>query len=217
MVSAEQSGQPDSAHGVLALRCQLQYADVEAFIRSYAVNLSAAGMFIAAKEPPKVGTALRFEIVLSDDRPILRGEGQVMWTARADAESAAASHPAAAAETLSGLGVRFSRLDAASRGVLARALAYKAAHPALFFTAIPDPYASPGYRPESSLHSASAHARPATEPLASPAAPSLAAPVTSAAEEAALQSLLQPTESRPRPTATDAARLLDELLGRRPS
>ena len=191
---------------MLALRFQLQYADVDAFIRSYAVNLSAAGMFIAAKEPQAVGTALRFEVVLADERPILRGEGQVVWTAQADATSPPA-------DALSGLGVRFSRLDAPSRGVLAQALAYKAAHPALFFAPIPDPYASLGFRPEVRPHSAPARVAPAVAPLAAP--PTIPAPA--AAEEAALQSLLQPLASPPPPTATDAARLLDELLGRRPA
>ena len=294
---------------------------MEAFVRSYAVNLSAGGMFIATREPPAVGTVLRFEVVLADDRPVLRGEGQVVWTAGADqpgpptGSGPASSLAAPAGEPLAGLGVRFGRLDAKSRAVVARVLAYKAAHANQFFTQVPDPYAAPASRPGSrsevaasphsapsapslkaeptpalhaqpaptlhaepapalhfepartlhsetapTLHSESAptlHSKPAsplhsksTPPLHSqsaslhpePAAPvagespsslpelspsrsspsamlalpAVPSPEADAEEEAALQLLLQPISSAPLPT-TDAARLLDELLDRRPS
>ena len=58
-VSAEKTGgRLAPAQDRLAVRFQLQYADDEAFVRGYAGNVSAAGMFVAADEPPPPGTAL---------------------------------------------------------------------------------------------------------------------------------------------------------------
>lgn len=221
-MSAENSGvRLEPAQGELAIRFQLQYGDVEAFVRGYAVNLSAAGMFIAAREPPAIGTTLQFAVVLADEQPLLRGEGQVVWTADPAAPAAA---PAAAVTTaapggapLCGFGLRFGRLTAASRAVVEKVLAYKAAHPEQFFVPIADPYAGPG-SPRTALPPGSAAAVPPPVPPVPPAlaarplgGPSAGLP---AEEEAALQALLQPAPPPPLSAPADTARLLDALLDR---
>lgn len=238
-VSAEQSGgRPAPAQDRLAVRLQLQYADSDAFVRDYAGNLSAAGMFIPADELPVVGAALRFAVVLADERCLLRGEGEVVWTAGAGPGQARAAQPAGpapadAAPPLRGFGLRFLRLDAASREVVKQVLAYKATQPARFFTEPPDPYAPGGpHLPygEERFGSTAPPAVPALPPTAAPAtaapsdlaAPTLAAPrpagpLTAVDEEAELSALLQPAALAEPPAAGDAARLLDALLSRRPA
>lgn len=210
------------------VRFQLDYADGEAFVRGYAGNLSAAGMFIAAEEPPAVGTQLRFDVLLADERIILRGEGEVVWTAPSALDSAGAPEGDTA---LHGCGLRFLRLDAASHAVLRQVLAYQAAHPAQFFTELPDLYAPRD--PQSAAASPPAlpslQAAPAGRSIAGAAKPSsfrapdpwlqlapTSVPVSPDEEQAALQQLLVPPPPPSPPAAADAARQLDALLQRRP-
>lgn len=103
------------------MRIKLKYPDVETFIQKYAVNISRGGIFIATKQPKPVGTFVRFEFLLSDagTTSIIRGEGQVQWTKEFDPKSPAKAH---------GMGVKFTRLDADSQGVIDRALRWRAEH-----------------------------------------------------------------------------------------
>ncbi len=103
------------------MRIKLKYPDVETFIQKYAVNISRGGIFIATKNPKPVGTFVRFEFLLSDatSSSIIRGEGQVQWTKEFDAAQPNKAH---------GMGVKFSRLDADSQGVIDRALRWRADH-----------------------------------------------------------------------------------------
>jgi uncharacterized protein (TIGR02266 family) len=237
-VSAENSGvRLEPAQSGLAIRFQLQYGEVDAFVRGYAVNLSPAGMFIAAREPPAVGTTLLFEVVLADGRPLMRGEGEVVWTTGAPVAQQGAV-AATDSVPLCGFGLRFGRLTAASRAVVAQVLAYKAAHPEQFFAPLLDPYAGGGapaalptpWRPPAAPPPAGAP--PNLADLADLAtladlgdladAPPRAAALpwtgsvarSPAAEEAALKALLQPAPRTPLPAPADAARLLDALLDR---
>lgn len=219
-MSAENSGvRLDPAQGELAIRFQLQYGDVEAFVRGYAVNLSAAGMFIASREPPAVGTTLQFAVVLADEQPLLCGEGQVVWTAGA-APPAGAAEPGVAAAPgsapLCGFGLRFGRLTLASRAVVDQVLAYKAAHPEQFFVPIADPYAGPGSPPAAPPQLGAAAALPAVS-RGVPRTADRSAAGSPADQEAALQALLQPAPAPPLPAPADTARLLDALLDRRPA
>lgn len=119
-----------------ALRLELAYPDTQSFIERYAGNLSLGGVFLPTREPLPPGTRLRFEIVLLGGHAVLRGEGEVAWSAPPDP---------ARPERPYGLGVRLSRLDAESRQVLERALAYRAAHPDRFSIEAPDPFATAAY------------------------------------------------------------------------
>lgn len=222
-MSAENSGvRLEPAQSGLAIRFQLQYGEVDAFVRGYAVSLSPAGMFIASREPPAVGTTLQFEVVLADGRPVLRGEGQVVWTTDG---SAAEQGAAAAGDSvpLCGFGLRFGRLTAPSRAVVAQVLAYKAAHPEQFFAPLVDPYAGggapaalpPPWMPPAAPVPAAAPPDLADVPLRAAPLPPIG-PVAGAPadEEVALQALLQPAPRTPLPARADAGRLLDALLDR---
>ena len=103
------------------MRIKLKYPDVETFIQKYAVNISRGGIFIATKNPKPVGTFVKFEFLLSDatTTSIIRGEGQVQWTKEFDPAAPNKPH---------GMGVKFSRLDADSQGVIDRALRWRADH-----------------------------------------------------------------------------------------
>lgn len=117
------------AHGPVALRCSLDYKDADTFMARYGRNLSARGIFLPAREPPAVGSTVRFEVMLTDGKLLLRGEGVVTWRA--------ALEPAQT-DRLHGMAIRFQKLDAESRAFLDRVVAHKLAHPAAFFEAAPD-------------------------------------------------------------------------------
>jgi uncharacterized protein (TIGR02266 family) len=197
------------------MRVQLPYADQDAFIKAYAINVSAAGMFIAAEAPPAVGATVRFEVVLADQKPILRAEGEVVFSATLEDRLSGylGEKPPSLSDLLSGFSVRFTHLDAAGRSLIAQVLAHKAAHPDQFSSAVPQPYppqpAAAAEPPPRRAPAARSGAKPGPSQGPGPG------PEAEEAEEAALTALLQPAVV-PAPPAADAARLLDELLGRRP-
>ena len=100
-----------------ALRIRLRYPDVETFIDKYATNVSKGGIFIATRTPKPVGATVRFEFQLADGSPVVKGEGKVIWVKEFDPQQPHRPH---------GMGLKFTRLDSASRGVLERLLAHKA-------------------------------------------------------------------------------------------
>lgn len=195
---------------VLALRCTLDYADLEAFVVHYGRNVSTRGVFLPAQEPPPVGTAVRFEVVLSSGQLVLRGEGVVVWQAPLDT---------AHSEQLHGMAVRFLRLDTHSRAVIEKIVAYKAAHPAAFFETTPDPLTSPraAVSPLAAVDTLPRAAVPA--PVAQPSRPrsqDLASlPGQAGPEEAELLALAAPPAAPAALSASEAARRLDALLSRR--
>jgi uncharacterized protein (TIGR02266 family) len=101
------------------LRIRLKHASLDAFVERFSVNISRGGIFIASRTPHPVGTVLRFEFQLQQGTPVVRGEGEVIWVKEFDPEAPTKPH---------GMGVRFTRLDAESRAVIDRALAWKEAH-----------------------------------------------------------------------------------------
>ena len=127
--------QPSASPLPLAsLRCTLDYPALDDFIARFGRNLSRAGLFLPMREPLEVGSAVRFEVVLSDARVALRGEGVVSFRA---------PYEPGANERLHGMGVRFTRLDGHSREVIERVMAYKAAHREEFFEPARDPVLTP--------------------------------------------------------------------------
>ncbi len=86
-----------------------QFQSVDEFLREYAMNVSASGVFIRTEEPLPVGTKvkLRFTVVL-DDFETIEGVGVV-------ARSVPVGGPEAA-----GIGVVFTSLTPHSREVLSR-------------------------------------------------------------------------------------------------
>ncbi|HNN91610.1 MAG TPA: hypothetical protein PKI03_05055 [Pseudomonadota bacterium] len=158
--------QPSASPQPLAsLRCTLDYPALDDFIARFGRNLSRAGLFLPMREPLEVGSAVRFEVVLSDARVALRGEGVVSFRA---------PYEPGANERLHGMGVRFTRLDGHSREVIERVMAYKAAHREEFFEPARDPVLTP---PSPFAFVAPlAAATPALTPSPAPAASAVGAP-----------------------------------------
>ncbi len=199
---------------VIAIRFRLQYPDVETFIAKYAANISEGGIFIASMDPPEVGALVRFELSIAGGLTLLHGEGDVVWTTPFDP-----MRPMAAC----GMSLRLQRVDADGQTLIARVLAYKAAHPQQFVTAAPDPYASVAYRPKPPTQVPSVAAPPvAAPPVAAPPAEVPLAPTpthepvatavaeppvaaepensaTATAPASTISSAVTPTEPRPEP------------------
>jgi len=68
----------ESTRTPLTTDVHLQFGETEAMIGRTA-DLSAGGMFVAARSPKPVGTLVRFEILLTDVEQPLMGFGEVVW------------------------------------------------------------------------------------------------------------------------------------------
>ncbi|MCK9459244.1 MAG: TIGR02266 family protein [Proteobacteria bacterium] len=97
-----------------SIRAKLKFPDVASFVERYAPNVSTAGIFVKTPSPKPVGTRVKFEFLIADGTVVMRGLGQVAWVR----ESAADDRPV-------GMGIKFVKLDAASRGVLDRIIDFK--------------------------------------------------------------------------------------------
>ncbi len=102
---------------VLPLRVRLPYATVDEFIARYGSNVARGGVFVASRSVKAEGTRLQFEFVLSDGTPVLRGEGVVLRT-QGDGEGRSP-----------GMTIRFTRLDAQSKALVDRAVAFRSGEP----------------------------------------------------------------------------------------
>ncbi|MBN2801784.1 MAG: TIGR02266 family protein [Deltaproteobacteria bacterium] len=96
------------------IRAKLKYPDIEAFISGYSRNISKFGVFFKTPKPKDEGTSVKFEIKIADDSTVLRGIGEVAWK-RDDAEN---GNPP-------GMGIKFLKLDGASRETVKKVLIHK--------------------------------------------------------------------------------------------
>ncbi len=94
---------------LLSLKIRYKSATLEDFIERYSCDISRGGVFIKAKKPLAVGTLLKFEFMLQDESTLIHGVGRVVWRR----EEADASH-----EDPAGMGIKFIKMDAASRAVV---------------------------------------------------------------------------------------------------
>jgi Tfp pilus assembly protein PilZ len=149
---------------VTSLRCSLDYSRLDDFVTRFARNLSRAGVFLPMREPLELGSPVRFEIVLADAQVALRGEGTVSFRA---------PYEPGANDRLHGIGIRLTKLDAPSREVIERVMAYKATHPAEFFEPARDPILAPSspfafVAPPEPAPTKAAAASESARPVASP-------------------------------------------------
>lgn len=87
---------------------RLRFEDLREFVRECSGNLSLGGMFVSSDQPRPVGTRLRFDFRLTDDTPIVQGEGEVAWVR---ASSPDPQRP-------SGMGIRFTEVDGMGREII---------------------------------------------------------------------------------------------------
>lgn len=116
----------------MPLRVRLPYATVDEFIARYGSNVARGGVFVASRSVKAEGTRLQFEFVLSDGTPVLRGEGVVLRT-QGEGE-----------DRSPGMTIRFTRLDAPSKALVDRAVAFRSGEPT---PEPPEPAPSPSVTP----------------------------------------------------------------------
>jgi len=99
---------------VASIRAKLKFPSVASFVERYAPNVSTAGIFVKTPSPKPVGTRVKFEFLIADGTAVMRGLGQVAWVRETDLDD----RPV-------GMGIKFVKLDAASREVLDRIIDFK--------------------------------------------------------------------------------------------
>ncbi len=166
------SGDPGDGQGgdrrPVGLLVRLAYATIDDFRLRFAPNLSRGGVFVQTRAPKPVGTAVAFELRLSTGEKVIRGEGLVRWVEAED--------PGATPPRLPGMGIQFTKLDAASRllveaiatGREAREAGGAATPPARGMTTHPPGQRPPVATPEPSLAPADLAPPTLTRPGATP-------------------------------------------------
>jgi len=92
----------------LERRITLKFQHREGFINEYAANISLKGMFITAWVPEPCGSVFLFEVQVADRQRLIHGVGEVVWVREAEESP----------ERPAGMGIRFLKLDDASREVI---------------------------------------------------------------------------------------------------
>jgi hypothetical protein len=100
----------------VVLRIKLRYDDVDLFVDRFAPNIGRAGLFLHSKTPRPVGTEIKFELRMSDDKPVLVGIGVV--------KSIRAYDPDRPRDP-SGMMIGFTRVTRDSRDLLLRILEHR--------------------------------------------------------------------------------------------
>lgn len=99
--------------GPVAVRIVRPYASEDDFLEHELDTLGRAGIVLIGAEARPSGVILRFEVVLSDGSPLVRGEGRVL----AFRENVVGDQP--------GLALRFTKLDVRSKALVDRASALR--------------------------------------------------------------------------------------------
>jgi len=81
-------------------------------VSGYTADLSQGGMFVQTKEPPPVGSIVRFEVDLGSPDGVIRGTAEVVWM-RTEAQGA--RHPA-------GIGLQFRFIEGNGEPLLSAAV-----------------------------------------------------------------------------------------------
>ena len=92
----------------LERRITLKFQHREGFVNEYAANVSLRGMFITAWVPEPRGSVFLFEVQVADRQRLIHGVGEVVWVREAEESP----------DRPSGMGIRFLKLDDASREVI---------------------------------------------------------------------------------------------------
>jgi hypothetical protein len=159
----------------VAIRITRPYASEDEFLANELDTISRAGVVLVGAQQRPEGVVLRFEIVLSNGTPLIRGEGRVTGYK----PNAHGGEP--------GLALRFTRLDSKSNALIGRA------------TTLRDQRRASVAPPRASVAPAAA---PPAAPSSAPAAPPPPAP--SSAPAAAAPASVAPPASAPPPAPSSA-------------
>ena len=112
-----QDTRKDKRAKVVSLNVRYKSATVDEFIENHSHDVSKGGIFVKTPTPFPPGTLLKFEIRLAGDKSVISGVGRVVW--KREPTQAGPEKPA-------GMGVKFIKIDDASRQVIDRLIAEKA-------------------------------------------------------------------------------------------
>jgi uncharacterized protein (TIGR02266 family) len=118
-----QETRKDPRAKVLTMTVRYKSANLDEFIEHHSHDVSRGGMFIKTPSPFPAGTLLKFEVRISADQRVMQGVGRVVWK-RDAAESQDAQPP--------GMGVKFIKIDEASRAVIDQLVAKAGGAPTAF-------------------------------------------------------------------------------------
>jgi uncharacterized protein (TIGR02266 family) len=113
-----QDTRKDPRAKVLTMTVRYKSATVDEFIEHHSHDVSRGGIYIKTPSPFLPGTLLKFEIRIANDQAMLQGVGRVVW--KREPASAGPDKPA-------GMGVKFIKVDEASRNLIDRLVATKGA------------------------------------------------------------------------------------------
>ena len=105
-----QDTRKDPRAKIVSLNVRYKSATVDEFIDNHAMDVSKGGIFIKTSTPFPQGTLLKFEIRLAGDQSVIAGVGRVVWKREPG--------QAGTGDRAAGMGVKFIKLDDASRAVI---------------------------------------------------------------------------------------------------
>jgi uncharacterized protein (TIGR02266 family) len=101
-----QETRKDPRAKVLTMTVRYKSATLDEFIEHHSHDVSRGGMFIKTPSPFPPGTLLKFEVKIAEDQKVIQGVGRVVW--KRESETGDKERP-------SGMGVKFIKIDDASR------------------------------------------------------------------------------------------------------
>jgi uncharacterized protein (TIGR02266 family) len=104
-----QDTRKDRRAKIVSLNVRYKSATVDEFIDNHSHDVSKGGLFIKTSSPFPPGTLLKFEIRIAGDKAVIAGVGRVVW--KRETSQAGPEVPA-------GMGVKFIKIDDASRAVI---------------------------------------------------------------------------------------------------
>src|SRR5258708_31447464 len=106
-----QDTRKDNGAKIVSLNVRYKSATVDEFIENHSHDVSKGGIFIKTPTPFPPGTLLKFEIRIAGDKAVIAGVGRVVW--KREPTQASTERPA-------GMGVKFIKIDDASRTTIDR-------------------------------------------------------------------------------------------------
>lgn len=104
-----QETRKDPRAKVLTVTVRYKSATLDEFIEQHSHDVSRGGMFIKTVSPFPAGTLLKIEVRIAGDQRVMQGVGRVVWK-----RESTEAHDGAPA----GMGVKFIKIDDASRSVI---------------------------------------------------------------------------------------------------
>ncbi len=99
--------------GTVIVRIKLRYDTIDIFVEKYAINVGRTAIFLPTKSTREVGSEVRFELRIANDKPALVGIGNVLAVRPFDAQRPTATF---------GMVVELTRITKDSRSIVQRML-----------------------------------------------------------------------------------------------